>query len=73
MRSNLILYVVYFIWFKIMYKYINSKSLMFHQIFSVILSLAGFVNAQYAYVLTFSEKVQKWADEYKLVNETNSD
>jgi len=62
---DMILYVVYFIWFNIMYKTVDSKSLVIHQIFAVIQSLAAFVNAQYMYVLTFSVKVEEWENEYK--------
>jgi len=70
---DVLLYILWIIWYLIMYETINGNSYHCHAFISTFISLAAFINAQYAFVLSFSDEVSAWEDEFKDLSQQGTD
>jgi len=73
MGVDVLLYILWIIWYLIMYETINGNSYYCHSFIVTMISLVAFVNAQYAFVLSFSDEVSAWENEFKDLSQQGTD
>jgi hypothetical protein len=64
---DIILYIVYIIWYYIMIKSISASTLKFHKVVAILLHVIAFANGQWNYIMLFAEDVKAWEKEFTTV------